>query len=99
MARVIERFEINSPGAEALLKSNGVRNDLLRRAVAVANWARPYYEQALADSGTDTPVRVIADTYIGRARAGATVIAVHPRSLGVERRHGYFRGAMSAARE
>lgn len=99
MARVIERFEINSRGAEALLKSNGVRNDLLRRATAVATWVRPYFEEALADSGTDTPVRVVADTYIGRGRAGATVIPVHPRSLGVERRHGYLRAAMSAARE
>jgi hypothetical protein len=60
---------------------------------------RPYFEEALADSGTGTPVRVVADTYIGRGRAGATVIAVHPRSLGVERRHGYLRAAMSAARE
>lgn len=99
MANVIESFRLNSPGAAALLKSNGVRNDLLRRATAVANWARPYYESALADSGTDTPVRVIADTYIGRSRAGATIVAVHPRSLRVEQEHGYFRGAMSAARD
>jgi hypothetical protein len=99
MASVVRQFRINSPGAAELLKSNGVRNDLLRRAVAVANWARPYYEQALADSHTDTPVRVVADTYIGRSRAGATVVAVHPRSLGVERQHGYFRGALSAARD
>lgn len=97
MANVIESFRVDSAGAAALLKSNGVRNDLLRRATAVANWARPHYEAALADSGTDTPVRVIADTYIGRTRAGATVIAVHPRSLRVEQEHGYFRGALSAA--
>lgn len=97
MARVIERFEINSRGAEALLKSVGVRADLLRRARAVADWAGPHFEQALANSGTREPVRIIADTYEGRSRAGATVIAVHPRSLQVEREHGYLRGAMSAA--
>lgn len=97
MAGVVESFRINSRGAEALLKSNGVRADLLRRARAVADWAGPYFEQALADSGTPEPVRIIADTYEGRTRAGATVIAVHPGSLRVEREHGYFRGAMSAA--
>lgn len=93
----IERFQINSRGAQALLKSDGVRADLLRRAQAVADWAGPYFEQALADSGTPEPVRIIADTYVGRSRAGATAIAVHPGSLRIEQDHGYFRGAMSAA--
>lgn len=97
MAGVIERFQINSRGAEALLKSEGVEADLLRRAQAVAGWAGPYFEQALADSGTPEPVRIIADTYVGSGRAGATAIAVHPGSLRVEQDHGYFRGAMSAA--
>lgn len=97
MARVIESFRIKSRGAEALLKSDGVRADLERRAQAVAGWAGPYFEQALADSGTPEPVKIIADSYVGRTRAGATAIAVHPGSLRVERDHGYFRGAMSAA--
>jgi hypothetical protein len=97
MAQVIESFRINSRGAEALLKSVGVRADLLRRARAVADWAGPYFEQALADSHLPEPVRIIADTYEGRTRVGATVIAVHPMSLRVEMDHGYFRGAMSAA--
>lgn len=94
---VIERFQINSRGAAALLKSEGVRADLERRAQAVADWAGPYFEEALADSGTPEPVRIVADSYIGRTRAGATAIAVHPGSLRVEQEHGYFRGAMSAA--
>ncbi|MEU3318852.1 hypothetical protein [Streptomyces sp. NPDC006785] len=94
---VIERFQINSRGAAALLKSEGVRADLERRAQAVADWAGPYFEEALADSGTPEPVRIVADSYIGRTRAGATAIAVHPGSLRVEQDHGYFRGAMSAA--
>ncbi|WP_432111368.1 hypothetical protein [Streptomyces sp. YPW6] len=93
----IERFQINSRGAAALLKSEGVRADLERRAQAVADWAGPYFEEALADSGTPEPVRIVADSYIGRTRAGATAIAVHPGSLRVEQDHGYFRGAMSAA--
>ncbi|MFB6948896.1 hypothetical protein ACFV85_14970 [Streptomyces niveus] len=95
--RTIERFQINSRGAAALLKSDGVRADLERRAQAVADWAGPYFEQALADSGTPEPVRIIADSYTGRTRAGATAIAVHPGSLRIEQEHGYFRGAMSAA--
>lgn len=97
MARTIERFQINSRGAAALLKSEGVRADLERRAQAVADWAGPYFEQALADSGAPEPVRIIADSYTGRTRAGATAIAVHPGSLRIEQEHGYFRGAMSAA--
>jgi hypothetical protein len=40
---------------------------------------------------------MVADSYTGRTRAGATAIAVHPGSLRVEREHGYFRAAMSAA--
>lgn len=97
MARTIESFRINSRGAEKLLKSNGVAADMLRRARAVADWAGPYFEQDLANSGTSEPVRMIADTYVGRTRAGATAIAVHPGSLRVEQERGYFRGAMSAA--
>lgn len=97
MTRVIESFRLNSRGAAALLKSDGVRADLQRRAQAVADQAGPSFERALADSGTPEPVRIIADSYVGRTRAGATAIAVHPGSLRVEREHGYFRSAMSAA--
>lgn len=97
MAATIERFRINSRGAEKLLKSNGVAADLLRRARAVADWAGPYFEQDLARFHTPEPVRIVADTYVGRTRAGATAIAIHPRSLQIEQERGYFRGAMSAA--
>ncbi|MFE6379228.1 hypothetical protein [Streptomyces roseolus] len=97
MSRVIERFVLSGAGARRLLRSDGVREDLGRRAQAVADWAGPYFEQALADSHTRYPVRIIADTYTGRSRAGATAIAVHPGSLRVEQEHGYFRGALSAA--
>lgn len=97
MARVIERFRINSRGAAALLKSQDVRADLERRAQAVAEQAGPLFRQALADSGTPEPVRMVADSYVGRSRAGATAIAVHPGSLRVEQEHGYFRAAISAA--
>ncbi|WP_199553194.1 hypothetical protein, partial [Streptomyces sp. N35] len=86
--RVVERFVLKSAGAKALLKSPGVRADLERRAQAVADWAGPYFEQDLADSGTDEPVRIIADSYTGTSRAGATAIAVHPHSLRVEQQHG-----------
>ncbi|MGW0933658.1 hypothetical protein [Streptomyces sp. NPDC002666] len=93
----IERFQLNSRGAAALLKSDGVRADLQRRAQAIADWAGPYFEDALANTHTPEPVRMVADSYVGRTRAGATAIAIHPGSLRVEQEHGYFRGAMSAA--
>ncbi|MDH2392316.1 hypothetical protein QCN29_26775 [Streptomyces sp. HNM0663] len=99
MARAVERFQISSRGADKLLKSDGVRADLQRRAQAIVDWAGPYFEQALADSHAPEPVRMVADSYIGRTRAGATAIAVHPGSLRVEQEHAYFRGAMSAAAE
>ncbi|MET9953509.1 hypothetical protein ABZ135_18430 [Streptomyces sp. NPDC006339] len=97
MAQVVVAFRLYSRGAKDLLRSDGVREDLGRRMQAVAEWAGPYFEQALADSHTRYPVQIIADTYTGRSRAGATAVAIHPGSLRVEQEHGYFRGAMSAA--
>jgi hypothetical protein len=98
MARVIERFRINSRGARALLRSPGVRAELQRRADSVKAVAEPQFQAATADSHVPDPVRVIADTYTGSSRAGATVIAIHPSSLRIERDRRILGGAIDAAR-
>lgn len=95
---VIERFRLQSAGARALLKSTGVRADLQRRASAVAAVAEPQLVAATAHIHVTDPVLVVADTYIGDNRAGATVIAIHPASLRIEREHRVLGGALDAAR-
>lgn len=61
----LQRFVIDSKGAKAVLRSEGVRADLQRRAEAV---------KTAAQGKTDR--ELIADSYVGRGRAGATVIGV-----------------------
>lgn len=88
------RFQRNSRGFDALLKSSGVRADLQRRGDAVKRAAEPQY------SGRDlrgTDVQVIADTYVGKTRAGATVIAIHPAAMAIERKHRVLGSSMDAA--
>jgi len=96
--RYIERFRLNSRGAKALLRSDGVRAEFQRRADAVKAVAEPQWQAATADTGTAEPVRVIADTYSGSGRAGATVIAIHPASLRIEQDQRILGGAIDAAR-
>jgi hypothetical protein len=61
----LERFQIDSNGAKAVLRSEGVRDDLQRRA-----------NQVKAAAQGHTRRELIADSYVGRGRAGATVIGV-----------------------
>ena len=91
------RFHMRSAGARAILRSDGVRDDLQRRADAVKAVAEPQWLEATADDHVDGPVRVIADTYVGSSRAGATVIAIHPYSLRIERERRILGGAIDAA--
>ncbi|MBB4935649.1 hypothetical protein F4561_006558 [Lipingzhangella halophila] len=93
MARV--RFRHSSSGYQAVMKGEGVESDLQRRADAVRGVAAP---QFAARYHYGDPPEVIADTYIGQSRAGATIIAVHPESLAIERRHRILGGAIDAAR-
>ncbi|MFH0243594.1 hypothetical protein ACGRHY_14470 [Streptomyces sp. HK10] len=93
------RFRLRSRGARALLRSDGVRADLQRRADQVRAVADPQFQEATADSHVSEPVRVIADTYTGAQRAGATVIAIHPSSLRIERERRILGGAIDAARD
>lgn len=69
-----ERFTIDSKGAKALLRSDGVREDLQRRA-----------EQVKAAAQGQTRRELIADSYIGTGRAGATVIGVSETEEAAER--------------
>lgn len=92
MARV--RFEHSSAGFVGVMKSEGVEADLQRRADAVRAAAAPLFA---GESVSGTPVEVIADTYVGQARAGATIIAIHPRSLEIEQRRRILGGAIDAA--
>lgn len=59
----LERFVLNSSGAREILRSSGVRADLESRARRVKAAAQPHTDRDL-----------IADSYTGRNRAGATVI-------------------------
>lgn len=72
---VFERFEHNWAGYRAILRSDGVRADLQRRADAVAQAAR----SRLPRSYHGRNIRILADTTRGRNRAGATVIGVPMR--------------------
>lgn len=69
-----DRFKIRSAGAKELLRSDRVRGDLERRAGKV---------RAAAAGSTDA--HLIADSYTGRGRAGATVIGVPMRQEVKER--------------
>jgi hypothetical protein len=68
----LERFRLNSRGAKELLRSDDVRMDLLARAERVAAAVRGRTDRGVL-GGDDG---IIADSYTGRGRAGATVIGV-----------------------
>lgn len=87
MAKV---FKIDGAGARKILRSEGVRADLQRRADRVRTAA----EAALPETGDAWSRGIIADTSVGVARAGATVIGVW---LPVEEEHRVLGGAIDAA--
>lgn len=78
-----EKFKISSAGARALLRSDGVRADMQRRADAVLR---------VAQSQTDA--ELTADSVIGPGRAGASVFGVPMRE---EQAHRILGGAIDAA--
>lgn len=85
------QFRLSSRGAQALLLSDGVRADLERRAERVAQEVRGRTEGVL-DHGEQG---VVADSYRGRSRVGATVIGV---PMEVETRSRVLGSAIDAAR-
>lgn len=81
------RFKHRSAGYRAILRSDTVRADLQTRADRVKTAA----ETQLAGDG----VTIIADTTVGRGRAGGTVIGVPMR---IEARKRVLGRAIDAAR-
>lgn len=67
----LERYRPNPPGMRDVLRSAGVRADLQRRADQVKAQA----DSVLADLEGPHP-EVVADSYVGSGRAGATVMGV-----------------------
>lgn len=78
-----EKFKLNSAGAKALLRSDGVRQDMTRRANAVLAAAQP-----------QTDAELTADSVIGSGRAGASVFGVPMRE---EQDRRVLGGAIDAA--
>lgn len=65
-------FRLTSAGTKDLLRSDGVRQDLQQRAERVAQRVRGTVRGVL-DHGEEG---IVADSYTGRNRVGATVIGV-----------------------
>lgn len=74
-----ERFRHNRAGYLAVLKSGGVKADLGRRAQQVKAAAQSQIPAGERD------IELIADTQVGKNRAGATVIGI-PMRLEVDHR-------------
>ncbi|MGW7296084.1 hypothetical protein ACWGIB_27325 [Streptomyces xiamenensis] len=88
---MLERFRVNRAGLRELLTSDGVRADLEARARRVAAAARARGEGVLGH-GEDG---IVADSYTGKSRAGATVVGV---PMDVETRDRVLGGSIDAAR-
>ncbi|MFE5021400.1 hypothetical protein [Streptomyces sp. NPDC056690] len=88
---MLERFRVNRAGLRELLKSDGVRADLEARARRVATAARARGDGVL-DRGEGG---IVADSYTGRSRAGATVIGV---PMDIEARDRVLGASIDAAR-
>lgn len=70
----LERFKILSPGARALLRSDGVRADMQRRA-----------DNVLRVAQGQTEAELTAQAVIGPGRAGASVYGVPLREESARR--------------
>lgn len=73
-----DRFEMDSNGYRGVLRSESVRLDLHARAERIAEQARNMYNDA------DSIQEVVADSYQGKNRVGATVIAIGSEAERVE---------------
>jgi hypothetical protein len=82
-----ERFKHNPAGYRAILRSEAVRADLDSRAQRV--------KVAADNQLAGQRITVIADTTVGRNRAGATIIGVPTR---IEKARRVLGRAMDAAR-
>lgn len=91
MARTTS-FRPNREGLTKVLTSEGVRADLERRAERVADQVRGRHPAVFSRA----PEGIIVDSYVGRGRAGATVIGV---PLAYEEKHRPLGAAIDAARD
>jgi len=87
-----DRFDHSWPGYRAVLRSAAVRADLQARADAIAQVART---RVAATGNEGSHVTILADTTVGRNRAGATVIGV---PMHLERKHRILGSAIDAGR-
>lgn len=85
------RFRLLSDGARAVLRSDSVRADLERRAIRVAQAARGRAPGVFSRASGG----IVADSYTGSGRAGATVIGV---PIDYEQENRTLGGAIDAAR-
>lgn len=92
MARV--RFRHSSAGFRAVMRSNGVRADLERRAEQIAAVAGPQFAD---EDLSGEPVTMDTSSYVGTNRASASVAAVHPAAMVIEQRKRILGGAIDAA--
>lgn len=79
-------FKINHDGADELLKSDGVMAMLGDEARSFAGIVQPQFQSHVA-----APVEVDVETGVGRTRAEASVVVLHPAAVRIERKHGYFK--------
>lgn len=90
---VIE-FRYSSAGYREVLRSDGVRADLQRRADQVAAVAGPQFAE---EDVWGDPVRVETSSYVGANRASASVAAIHPAAMAIEKERRILGGAIDAA--
>lgn len=98
MAKLV-RYRPNKKGLRAMIGSESVRADLVRRAEAVAEVARASYMTRPPHQGE---VEVVVDSQAGTVdhpRARAAVIALHPGVLGIEAARRPLGKALDAARD
>lgn len=83
---------MQSSGYKAVLRSQEVQSDLERRASVVASRAKEMYH------GDDGIREIQADSYRGKGRAGATVIALGPDVGRIEAERRVLGNSIDAAR-
>lgn len=89
MAKV--QIKLNSAGVRQVLRSDGVRQELLRRANSIAAAAR-----ARAPMYRGQQMEVETDSFTGSSRARATVFS--PGGAAAEAEHRYLGGSLEAGR-
>lgn len=92
----VTRVDINSAGAEAVLKSPEVGRELKRRADRIRDAAAPGFAR---HDVPGTPVIVESNWTVGQSRARASVAAVHPIAMRIEDKYHYLGAALDAGRD